>query len=94
MKKRILRPGKPAVTVHWSDDYSAPMETAYVSLEMDGDAPCMLTRWKVVGREATSAAYHAVTSKNLSALMDVLDEFTATLPRMQVDDDSLIDEAA
>lgn len=80
MKVRVLRPGKRAVTLHYSDDYSQPMETAFVSVEMDGDDPSMLTRWKVSGRDSTSEAYAAIVAKDLPRLMNVLDGFEATLP--------------
>ena len=93
MKIRVLRPGARAVTLHYSDDYSQPLETAYVSIEMDGDHPSMLTRWKVCGKTETAAAYQAIKRKDLAALMDVLDQFEATLPAL-LDDEAIAADAA
>lgn len=94
MKVRVLRPGKRAVTLHYSDDYSQPLETAYVSIEMDGDHPSMLTRWKVEGKTETAAAYQAVRTKDLAGLMDVLDNFEATLPALLDEEEYLAANAA
>lgn len=82
MKTRILRGGKPAITVHWADDYSEPMAVAYVSIEQDGDEECMLLRWKVTGKADTAAAYQAIKCKDLNKLMDVLDRYEPQLPRV------------
>lgn len=94
MKIRVLRPGARAVTLHYTDDYSQPMETAYVSIEMDGDDPSMLTRWKVCGKTETAAAYAAIKRKDLPALMDVLDGFEATLPALEPEEDEEQEVAA
>lgn len=85
MKQRILRGRLPAVTVTFDDDYSQPIQVAWITIHVDSHDPSMTLRWRVTGREATGNAYNAITRKDLIALMDVLDKFTATLPLVDAD---------
>lgn len=86
MRQRILRPGKPAVNVTYEDDYSKAEPTAIVTIHIDGEADCLLTRWEVSGATQPAEAFDAIKRKRLMALMDVLDGFTATLPNMDETD--------
>lgn len=89
MKQRIIRGGKPAVTVHFTDDYSEPIHTAWISIEVDGEDPTMMTRWKVTGASEAAEAFAAIRAKDLPRLMDLLDRFmdTAHLPALQAEEE-------
>lgn len=93
MQKRILRGGKPAVTITYNDDYSRQRPTAIITIAVDGQHKSMLMQWVVTGAAETSTAYQAITRKNLMALMDVLDGFTATLPNMAEPDAGIANAA-
>jgi hypothetical protein len=90
MKQRIMRGRFPALTVHYSDDYSAPMHTAYVSVMMDGWDDTMLMRWKITGKQQTAQAYSAIVAKDINALMEILDQYTVTLPAI---DEAIVRDA-
>jgi hypothetical protein len=85
MKQRIfVRSMKQFIDVTFEADNNQRVETAYVTIIVDGHHPCLKLRWKIKGRIMCSAAFNAIKAKNPGALMDVLDHFkdTADLPNM------------
>lgn len=95
MKKRIFARGiKKFVNVEFEADNSQTVETAYVSLSIDGEDKCLLTRWTVQGREMCSGAFNAIRARNLCDLMNVLDNFKAELPNIADDADATTEQAA
>lgn len=86
MKKRIFARGiKKFVTVEMVNDNSGEVEAADLTLLEDDTNPVMTMNWRLEGKDDIGRALQAIQNKDLSGLMDVLDNYTGTLPLMQVE---------
>ena len=86
MKQRIFARGiRKFVTIEMVSDNSGPVEAANLTLLEDDTNPVMTMQWHLEGKEDIGAALIAIKEKRLDSLMDVLDNYTGTLPNMQVE---------
>ena len=86
VKHRIFARGcRKFINIEMVNDNTGPVEAATITLLEDGTDQVMTMQWRLEGKNDIGAAFAALKDKDLVGLMDVLDNYTGTLPNMQVE---------